>query len=217
MKDQKGITLVALIITIIVMLILVTVSVTVALNSNLFSTAQTATRGTNEAYQAERNFSSGEVNVAGGTYSSVQEYVDSLKNGNALSANPTHVLSFDGKAYKIDQTTTWQQFFDTFEEGAWIQNQSGTISYSKYKTAECDAELVVINTEWYNPTMIWNAFGSRELSLENSIVSEFSGEQGGPAGVGVWKSGAYPGDYAWGTWDEVNWSDFAEFELISIE
>ena len=43
-KKQKGITLIALIITIIVMLILVGVSVTVALNGGLFSTAKKAKR-----------------------------------------------------------------------------------------------------------------------------------------------------------------------------
>ena len=42
MKNQKGITLIALVITIIVMLILVGVSVTVALNGGLFSTANQA-------------------------------------------------------------------------------------------------------------------------------------------------------------------------------
>jgi len=42
MKNQKGITLIALIITIIVMLILVGVSVTVALDGGLFSTAKTS-------------------------------------------------------------------------------------------------------------------------------------------------------------------------------
>ena len=42
MKDQKGITLVALIITIIVMLILVAVTISVALNGGLFTNARDA-------------------------------------------------------------------------------------------------------------------------------------------------------------------------------
>ena len=42
MKGQKGITLVALIITIIVMLILVAVSITVAINGGLFDKAKDA-------------------------------------------------------------------------------------------------------------------------------------------------------------------------------
>ena len=46
MKDQKGITLVALIITIIVMLILVAVTISVAMNGGLFSNARAAREGT---------------------------------------------------------------------------------------------------------------------------------------------------------------------------
>ena len=49
MKNQKGITLVALIITIIVMLILVAVSVAVVINSNLIRTAEE----TGEKYKQE--------------------------------------------------------------------------------------------------------------------------------------------------------------------
>ena len=48
MKGQKGITLVALIITIIVMLILVGVSISVALNGDLFGKATSAVDGTKE-------------------------------------------------------------------------------------------------------------------------------------------------------------------------
>lgn len=65
MKEQKGITLVALVITIIVMLILVGVSITVALNGGLFSTAKDAANNTAEARNAELNLSSGKVTVNG--------------------------------------------------------------------------------------------------------------------------------------------------------
>ena len=53
MKDQKGITLVALIITIIVMLILVAVTISVALNGGLFDRARSANRLTKQAQVAE--------------------------------------------------------------------------------------------------------------------------------------------------------------------
>ena len=53
MKNQKGITLIALIITIIVMMILVGVSVTVALNSGLFKVAQGAAKNTVDARENE--------------------------------------------------------------------------------------------------------------------------------------------------------------------
>lgn len=65
MKNQKGITLVALIITIIVMLILVTVSVTVALQSGLFNAAKSGAENTKQAVNAENQLSSGVVNVRG--------------------------------------------------------------------------------------------------------------------------------------------------------
>lgn len=63
MKGQKGITLVALVITIIVMLILVGVSVTVAINGGLFTKAQDGARNTQQAANAERNLSSGKVMI----------------------------------------------------------------------------------------------------------------------------------------------------------
>lgn len=63
MKEQKGITLVALIITIIVMLILVGVSITVALQGGLFTTAKDAANNTVEARDAELNLSSGKVTI----------------------------------------------------------------------------------------------------------------------------------------------------------
>lgn len=58
MKDQKGITLVALIITIIVMLILVSVVVTVVIQSNLLNTAKKAGSDTKNAYESERKMNS---------------------------------------------------------------------------------------------------------------------------------------------------------------
>lgn len=64
MKDQKGITLVALIITIIVMLILVSVVVTVVIQSNLLNTAQKAGSDTKKAYESEKEMNS-VVNVNG--------------------------------------------------------------------------------------------------------------------------------------------------------
>ena len=61
MKGQKGITLVALVITIIVMLILVGVSITVAMQGGLFDTARDAATDTNTAAQAEQNLAQGSI------------------------------------------------------------------------------------------------------------------------------------------------------------
>lgn len=53
MKEQKGITLVALIITIIVMLILVAVTISIALNGGIFDQARRSTRATQLAQVKE--------------------------------------------------------------------------------------------------------------------------------------------------------------------
>ena len=89
MKTQKGITLIALIITIIVMLILVGVSVSVALNTGLFKAAQGAAKNT-EAHRAnETALSNGTINIDGTGKTSIDDYVASLKGegGIALPEN----------------------------------------------------------------------------------------------------------------------------------
>lgn len=61
MKNQKGITLVALIITIIVMLILVAVSVAVVINSNLLGTADKAGEKYKQEAANEANIGEGKI------------------------------------------------------------------------------------------------------------------------------------------------------------
>lgn len=65
MRAEKGITLVALVITIIVMLILVGVSVMFAVNSGLFDQADNAVDGwkANETQEAEANFTVNNQNI----------------------------------------------------------------------------------------------------------------------------------------------------------
>ncbi len=73
MKKEKGITLIALIITIIVMMILVGVSLTVALKGGLFTSAKDAAKNTNNEATAERELSNGVVNIDG-TSVNIDEY-----------------------------------------------------------------------------------------------------------------------------------------------
>lgn len=79
MKGQKGITLVALIITIIVMLILVAVSIAVVINSGLLDSASRASKETKNAIEEEANLDG--VNINGVYYNTVEEYVNVLMNG----------------------------------------------------------------------------------------------------------------------------------------
>ena len=77
MRSQKGITLVALVITIIVMLILVGVSVTVAINGGLFDKAKDAKNQYEEAQaqEAAGNLLKGED----GNYLSINDVIDENK------------------------------------------------------------------------------------------------------------------------------------------
>ncbi len=77
MKNQKGITLIALVITIIVMLILVTVTVTMALNGGLFNQAKTATNKTKTEAERENNLDSGNANIGGKEYN-ISDYANDL-------------------------------------------------------------------------------------------------------------------------------------------
>ena len=76
MKNTKGITLIALIITIIVMLILVAVSISVALNTGLFKSAGDATKNWKAEQDKEGNF--GEITINGNKYANIEEYIEGL-------------------------------------------------------------------------------------------------------------------------------------------
>ena len=73
-NKEKGITLIALIITIIVMLILVGVVVTVVIQSNLLGTAKTAGDKYKKAYEDESDMS--EVTINGEKYDSIEDYLE---------------------------------------------------------------------------------------------------------------------------------------------
>ena len=73
MRKNKGITLIALIITIVVMLILVAVSVNVLINSNIIGQAEKAAEGYKTAYEQESNI--GQVTIGGKTYNSIEDYL----------------------------------------------------------------------------------------------------------------------------------------------
>ena len=75
-KTQKGITLIALVITIIVMLILVGVTISMAINGGLFGYAKKAAKDTESQKQAEQDLASGKVTVNGKEYVSIDDYLN---------------------------------------------------------------------------------------------------------------------------------------------
>ena len=76
MRAEKGITLIALVITIIVMLILVAVTITMAVNGGLFDYASDATTKTNEAIKAEGELGNGTVSVGGNEAADINTLVN---------------------------------------------------------------------------------------------------------------------------------------------
>ena len=76
MKKNKGITLIALVITIIVMLILVVVTIRISTNGGLFDYAGKAARETNDAITDETDIANGKIKIGGITYNSIEEYIN---------------------------------------------------------------------------------------------------------------------------------------------
>lgn len=74
MKEEKGITLIALIITIIVMLILVAVSVAVVINSNLIGAAEKAANKYNAADESLNSLATDDI-IENGKHTNVQDYL----------------------------------------------------------------------------------------------------------------------------------------------
>ena len=92
-RTNKGITLIALVITIIVMLILVVVTISMAINGGLFDYAGKAVGDTNNAMQAEQQLANGGIEVGGVWYNSIDEYLEASGNkgnggnsGNGITA-----------------------------------------------------------------------------------------------------------------------------------
>ena len=81
MKKNRGITLIALIITIIVMLILVAVSISVALNTGLFKSASDATKNWKTAQDEESKM---QIEIGGKKYDSVEDYLEGLEGKEAI-------------------------------------------------------------------------------------------------------------------------------------
>ena len=81
-ETQRGITLIALVITIIVMLILVAVTISMAVNGGLFDYAGKATGETKNAIKAEQELSNGRIKVDEVWYDSIGDYLNEIPSEN---------------------------------------------------------------------------------------------------------------------------------------
>ena len=100
---NKGITLVALIITIVVMLILVAVSVNILIKSNLIGTAEKTVDKYNKVAEEEGN--SGVIEIDGKKYASIEDYLAQKEYINSNIPGGTRVTS--NTEYKVNNKTAW--------------------------------------------------------------------------------------------------------------
>ena len=104
MRKEKGITLVALIITIIVMLILVAVSVNILIKSNLMGTAKSATEKYKTATEEEGK--DGTITIGDKTYNSVEEYLEKSKQ----KSFTLNISETETKTFSFVEGQTWMDF-----------------------------------------------------------------------------------------------------------
>ena len=78
-REEKGITLVALIITIVVMLILVAVSINVIVNSNLIGYSEKTGDAYSGAIKNEENFGNDGITINDKEYASIDDYIEARK------------------------------------------------------------------------------------------------------------------------------------------
>lgn len=128
-KKQKGITLVALIITIIVMMILVGVSVSMIINSDLLGTAKRAGGAYTENAGNEANL--GEITIDGITYASVEDYLagnPKISNGQYEEKHGVYVNRPDLTGFSRDHT-----YFVTYDANGANETIGGKINTEEPK------------------------------------------------------------------------------------
>ena len=129
MKTNKGITLIALVITIIVMLILVVVTIRIATNGGLFDYAGRAARETKDAIADETDIANGKITIGGVTYNSIDEFV----NRNNVSRLKYKVEGSNIIVYLVD---SYYDYLETNELEVSKENYSAYTSYITNKIAE---------------------------------------------------------------------------------
>ena len=168
LKTQKGITLIALVITIIVMLILVAVTISMAINGGLFEKAGKATGDTKNAMDAEQALASGQITIDGKTYASIDDYLegkeavldyDKTKTNDDGTLKSNAKYESDGKTaiipkgFKIIEDTEGKKSIDA---GLVIQDSAGNefvwvpVTVEGTTDAEKEANFEKIRKDGYN-------------------------------------------------------------------
>ena len=141
MRENKGITLIALIITIIVMLILVAVSVSILINSGIIGKAKKAKDDTQSAYTEESRLGDS-INVNGTMYT-MDEYLNVL---NSSSSGTGYGLSND-ETYFVGQKSIGK-FTEGIEDNTQRTNWDASKEGYVFETGHF---IYAENYEYYDP------------------------------------------------------------------
>ena len=211
---NKGITLIALIITIVIMLILVAVSVNVLINSNIIGQAEKAAEGYKIAYEQEAN--GREIEINGKKYGSVEEYLAGKENLPEIEAgtratepseyksnNKTAVIpaGFTVSGISTEQSIDGGLVIYDIPEGTtvnWTNPDSVKTQYNQFvwipvevnKTTEPkDTETSIASfyrTEWADNT---STGGERTTGLSTDYTEPYSKDSSDYDGAGTGKTG----------------------------
>ena len=166
MKTNKGITLIALVITIIVMLILVVVTIRIATNGGLFDYAGRAARETKDAIADETDIANGKITIGGVTYNSIDEFV----NRNNVSRLKYKVEGSNIIVYLVD---SYYDYLETNELEGSKENYSAYTSYITNKIAEKPLE----EKEDYI-VKVWNKKkGTSYKNIGELIATEYGSQE----------------------------------------
>ena len=185
MKNQKGITLIALIITIIVMLILVGVSVTVALDGGLFKTAQEAKEKTLIATEKEQMLeralgtldAQGKVNYDKLSETITEDGKFELYNEGKLEATEDGVF----KLVEETDTTVKRVYEDKTSGNVYIVGDRGTITEGvKIVGGDVDGDGAVTSTD---AQLLIDYINEYEGVLEEAIYVEEVGDVNGDGAI----------------------------------
>ena len=172
---NKGITLVALIITIVVMLILVAVSVNVIIKSNLIGTAEKTVNKYKTASEEEAN--GGVIEIDGKKYNSIEDYMagkeklPDIKAGERATANSNYKGAVIPKGFTVSGISTEQDV------------DNGLVIYDIPEGTTPD---------WSNPDsvktkynqFVWIPVEVKSTDTENSIASFYRSEWTANASTG---------------------------------
>ena len=178
MKDRntnKGITLIALVITIIVMLILVSVTISMAVNGGLFDYAGKATGDTKNAIEAEQKLSNGAIQVDGVWYDSIDDYLKGEPSGPVkikLSISGTNVT-------EVPVPTGFTHTEGTIDTGYVIEDASGNefvwvpVKQGQKISLNVESEKDIKELKIYDPygdVILTVADGDIETTYSNTTV-----------------------------------------------